>query len=218
MNLRTGAAMIVPAALATSALGQSNVVSNHKYCWGENIGYLNWRDSGSPPTSQGARVQISILSGFIWCENVGYINLGDGSPASGASYANTTGSDFGVNRNAATNGLSGLAWGENVGWINFTLPTLPIAQRPRVDVTAGRLRGYAWGENIGWINLDSATVYIGVRLCAADFNSDGFVNSQDFFDFLAAFFGLQPTADFNADTFINSQDFFDFLAAFFAGC
>ncbi len=31
--------------------------------------------------------------------------------------------------------------------------------------------------------------------------------------------GLQNiAADFNHDTFINSQDFFDFLAAFFAGC
>ncbi len=58
----------------------------------------------------------------------------------------------------------------------------------------------------------------GRVMCAADFNNDTFVNSQDFFDFLAAFFSLQPAADFNADGFINSQDFFDFLAAFFGGC
>jgi hypothetical protein len=54
--------------------------------------------------------------------------------------------------------------------------------------------------------------------CPADFNADGFVNSQDFFDFLGAFFAGKPAADFNADTFINSQDFFDFLGAFFEGC
>lgn len=53
---------------------------------------------------------------------------------------------------------------------------------------------------------------------ASDFNHDTFVNSQDFFDFIAAFFSLQPAADFNSDAFINSQDFFDFVAAFFAGC
>ncbi|MBC7773469.1 MAG: hypothetical protein H7210_13310, partial [Pyrinomonadaceae bacterium] len=50
---------------------------------------------------------------------------------------------------------------------------------------------------------------------------DGFLNSQDFFDFLVAFFGNLPTSDFNGDGLLNSQDFFDFLACFFAppaGC
>ncbi len=54
--------------------------------------------------------------------------------------------------------------------------------------------------------------------CVADFNADGSVNSQDFVDFLAAFFAGAPSADFNHDGTVNSQDFFDFLAAFFAGC
>ncbi len=54
--------------------------------------------------------------------------------------------------------------------------------------------------------------------CAADFNDDAALNSQDFFDFLGAFFENDTSADFNADTFINSQDFFDFVGAFFAGC
>jgi hypothetical protein len=54
--------------------------------------------------------------------------------------------------------------------------------------------------------------------CAADFNNDELVNSQDFFDFLTAFFATAPNADFNGDMVINSQDFFDFLTAFFAGC
>ncbi|MBC7772582.1 MAG: hypothetical protein H7210_08830 [Pyrinomonadaceae bacterium] len=53
-------------------------------------------------------------------------------------------------------------------------------------------------------------------VCPADFNSDGVVGSQDFFDFIAAFFSSD--ADFNADGSTTSQDFFDFLAAFFAGC
>lgn len=54
--------------------------------------------------------------------------------------------------------------------------------------------------------------------CAADFDCDGFVNSQDFFGYLVAFFGGAPLADFDHDGFINSQDFFSFVAAFFSGC
>jgi hypothetical protein len=54
--------------------------------------------------------------------------------------------------------------------------------------------------------------------CPADFNTDGAANSQDFFDFLTAFFASDPSADFNHSGAIDSQDFFDFLTAFFAGC
>jgi hypothetical protein len=54
--------------------------------------------------------------------------------------------------------------------------------------------------------------------CPADFNDDGGVNSQDFFDFLGAFFVQDPSADFNSSGSVDSQDFFDFLAAFFGGC
>ncbi|MGE3109025.1 MAG: GC-type dockerin domain-anchored protein [Vicinamibacterales bacterium] len=65
--------------------------------------------------------------------------------------------------------------------------------------------------------------------CPADFNADGRINSQDFFDYLVAFFtatccNADPElicpdpANFNHDNCVNSQDFFDFLAAFLAGC
>ncbi|MGE3110039.1 MAG: GC-type dockerin domain-anchored protein [Phycisphaerales bacterium] len=54
--------------------------------------------------------------------------------------------------------------------------------------------------------------------CPGDFNSDGFVNSQDFLDFLTAFFSLDCRSDVNMDGFINSQDFFEFLSRFFVPC
>jgi hypothetical protein len=60
--------------------------------------------------------------------------------------------------------------------------------------------------------------FAGPPPCNADFNHDGAVTSQDFFDYLNAFFGNLPAADFNADGSVNSQDFFDFLTAFFSGC
>ena len=54
--------------------------------------------------------------------------------------------------------------------------------------------------------------------CAADFNGDRVVTSQDFFDLLRAFFESSPAADFNENGVLNSQDFFEFLRALFAGC
>lgn len=40
----------------------------------------------------------------------------------------------------------------------------------------------------------------------------------DFFDFLRDFFTGLPSSDYNADGLINSQDYFDFLVAFFSPC
>jgi len=87
----------------------------------------------------------------------------------------------------------------------------------RQAVTAGvqyyiRVGGYR-------ANRGTGTLHIGFALpCRADFNNDGVVNSQDFFDFLVQFFASTPASDFNNDGLRNSQDFFDFLVQFFAGC
>jgi hypothetical protein len=64
---------------------------------------------------------------------------------------------------------------------------------------------------------NNETWVLGIN-CPADFNHSGAVNSQDFFDFLAAYFSLAPAADFNHSGTVNPQDFFDFLAVFLAGC
>ncbi|MBC7773474.1 MAG: hypothetical protein H7210_13335 [Pyrinomonadaceae bacterium] len=52
--------------------------------------------------------------------------------------------------------------------------------------------------------------------CGCDWNNSGDLSSQDFFDFISAFFS--DNGDFNMDGVTTSQDFFDFIACFFSGC
>jgi len=149
------------------ASAQSSVSLANKFAWGENVGWINFRDANS--STQGVRFNPNLapyFSGFAWGENIGWINVGDGSPTNGTAYANVNGTDFGLNYDAATDRVTGFAWGENIGWINFTVPGIPLAQQPNYEPTTRRLRGYAWGENIGWMNLDSL---VGTKFVSFDF-------------------------------------------------
>lgn len=73
------------------------------------------------------------------------------------------------------------------------------------------------GEPDAWVvSLD------GPWPCGADFNRDGFVNSQDFFDYLMCVFdpssGPSCPPDFNHDGISNSSDVYLFIDAFLRGC
>jgi hypothetical protein len=204
--------------LSGSALAQpfSNVRDDHKYSWGENIGFMNWRDAVND--TKGVRVRFAsggFMSGYIWGENVGWINTGNGA----GPYANTNNTNFGVNVNLTTGALTGFAWGENIGWINFSggaMATPPNAAR--VDLVARRLRGFAWGENVGWINLDNATDFVGL-FCLTDVNEDGVSNSTDVSDFINYWFQDQVDgtflADFDLNGVVNSTDVSNFINAWF---
>jgi hypothetical protein len=210
---------------AAPALAQSNIDPAHAFCWQENTGWLNWRSAGSPTGTQGVHAYASYFAGYAWGENIGFINFGDGSPANGSSYANTTGADFGVN--ILPNGdLGGMAWGENVGWINFgTAAFLAPAQRARLDAGAARLRGWAWGENIGWLDLDDAAAYIGVQsACYANCDNSTLapiLNVNDFICFQAKFAAGDAYANCDQSTMppiLNVNDYICFQAKFAAGC
>lgn len=123
---------------------------------------------------------------------------------------------------------SGLGQAAPINW--FTDHSVSRVQTFSVNLHAGRTGRFEWRFDTmntymnafrGW-HVDnirvSAPALVCRPACSADFNADGFVNSQDFFDFLAPFFEQQPSADINTDGFVNSQDYFDFLSAFFAGC
>ncbi len=73
-------------------------------------------------------------------------------------------------------------------------------------------------NDCGGVTSNPAVLFVGIP-CPCDWNNDGSLNSQDFFDFLTPFF--TGTADFNSDGFTNSQDFFDFITCLFnppVGC
>lgn len=240
-------AAVALAALAAPAMAQTTVNSTNKFAWGENVGWINFRDANNGV--QGVRFTTgSFLSGFAWGENIGYINFGDGTPTNGVSYANVNGNDAGVNYDAGTDKVTGLAWGENVGWINFTLPTLPANQQATYDSANRRLRGYAWGENIGWINLDVAVggqfVSFDVACSPCDIADDAGdllptagvnsgVNEGDYNAFFQGFFSAIPQCDIADDAGtalppwdvplasnngVNEGDYNCFFQYFFLGC
>ena len=57
-----------------------------------------------------------------------------------------------------------------------------------------------------------------VTVCVADFDSNGFVNGDDFDAFVAAFELGDAMADIDSNTFVNGDDFDTYVVAFEAGC
>jgi len=208
------------------ALATTNVDPVSKFSWGENIGFMNWADANTG--IDGVEVFSDHLKGFIWGENVGWINTGDGA----APYANTNGTNFGVNI-LGSGFCDGFAWGENIGWINFGTQPSVGAQGASFDFVAGRFKGFAWGENVGWINLDDANVFVAaspVIFCFGDANSDGMIDFSDVLNVLGNFSAANCPAgqgtcgvegvqgDANNDGLVNFSDVLSILGVPFGAC
>lgn len=189
-----------------------------KWAWSSNAGWINF----APTAPNGAftnsvAVYPDHLEGFAWAENAGWIRLGTHTTGGAWIYANTSASDYGVNRNPTSGALSGYAWSSTSGWIKFN----PTFGGVTVD-GAGNFTGYAWSENLGWIKFNGtaggATPYQVQVRCAIDVNASGTVDVIDV-QLVTSAFGLNvPAYDFNKDGVVNVSDIQSVATRWLVGC
>jgi hypothetical protein len=87
--------IFIGALLPIQVLHAGTILSDHKYAWSNNVGYINFEH---------LEVTNTALTGYAWAANAGWIKF---NPAQG-----------GVTNDGNGN-LSGYAWGANLGWIDF---------------------------------------------------------------------------------------------------
>jgi hypothetical protein len=98
-----------------------------KWAWSTNAGWINFAPTvPNGAFMDGVAVYPDHLEGFAWAENAGWIRLGTHTTGGAWTYANTSATDYGVNRNPTTGALSGYAWSSTVGWIKFDPTWQPV--------------------------------------------------------------------------------------------
>lgn len=163
--------------------------------------YSNIRTYFSVPPGSGATAQWMRL---------------DGSPVDWNNDGDTTDQGLAADLNALGGG--GPSPGEPLVIGNeWDLLILPIGTGG--DYEDGQHNSLPTGELsvsiVGWLDDN---VPPAPDDCAADFNGDGDVNTQDVLSFLNAWAAGDPAADFNDDGVVNTQDVLAFLNAWVAGC
>ncbi len=134
---------------------------DHKYAWGETIGWINLEPTSGP----GVTITDTEVTGYAWAENAGWIKMDP---------------EYGGVVNDGSGNLSGEAWGENTGWISFSCEDSgtcgDVDYGVAVDPCDGTITGCAWGENTGWISFESAVISSSWRL---DTDGDGTPDCSD---------------------------------------
>lgn len=180
----------------------SEAVAMNKH--GEVIG---WSEpppafASTPRKPSGAEIEVKIAPArvpFFWTRDTGmhdlYAVLEPGDPASRSLHIeelHALSDDRIVTGTGIVTGARG----------PFAVRVLPPPPRPGPAAGSGQHR----------------KTLVPRPRCAGDFNANGVLESEDFFEFLAAFFAGDPRADVNQDGTAISHDFFEFLTALFAGC
>jgi hypothetical protein len=99
---------------------------------------------------------------------------------------------------------------EDIQGTSFSIPAASALQPGHV---------YAWevsGEDTSGFNLSEIRTFI--VHCTADFDFNGFVDPDDLFAFLDAWFAPSFIADVTNDGLVDADVLFFFLDAWFAGC
>jgi hypothetical protein len=165
----------------------------------------------------GQAVQIPIPSG-VTLTNVGFhdVSYHSGEVQTGIDWTVTvnaasvtwaTATDTGAPPNGNELTANALRWGTMYNF-RYDAPVAPQAAPGEITLTL-----FKPGTPQ---SVTGAAVVPGVPPCRPDWNHSGLLDSQDFFDFIAAFFS--NNADYNSSGVTDSQDFFDFLSDFFHGC
>jgi hypothetical protein len=164
-------------AIAVPCVADTTIGSSAKYAWAANSGWMNL----APNLTDGVVVGGSFLSGWAFSGNTGWIFFGDGSPANGHGYANTSATDCGVNHDGAGN-LSGYAYSANTGWIHFGWASPASPDRPRFDLQSGAFVGFAYSANTGWVNLGTGRLATD-SIVSPDSDLDGIADHWEMLHF-----------------------------------
>jgi hypothetical protein len=192
------AGIISSVVLSSAALTQaaSTIDAAHRYAYGENAGWLDWRGD----TSHGAVIGAYVCSGSLYAANVGWISLGSGIPANQIYYQNLSAGDFGVNQDGLGN-LRGYAYGANIGWVNFE-----NIGAPKVDLRTGVLSGYAYSANCGWISLSNSFAFVKTdTIDPGLMDTNGLPIPWELLNF--GHTGVDPNADPDGDGMSNLQEY-----------